>query len=67
MIVIDNKFNFGDIVYLKTDTDQRERIVTAYCLTVNGVTYELKQGNSSSWHYDYEISIQKNVLLSTTN
>jgi hypothetical protein len=67
MKVVDNKFDLGQIVYLKTDADQRERIVTGFCIRQAGQSYELMQGNIGSWHYDFEISEEKNVLMSTTN
>lgn len=67
MKVIDNKFELGQIVYLKTDTDQRERIVTGFCIRQMGQSYELMQGNIGSWHYDFEIATEKNVLMTTTN
>ena len=67
MKVIDNIFEIGQIVYLKTDTEQRERIVTGFCIRPTGQSYELIQGNVGSWHYDFEISTEKNVLMTTTN
>lgn len=67
MKVIDNKFELGQIVYLKTDTDQKERIVTGFCIRQSGQSYELAQGSISSWHYDFEICEEKNVLMTTTN
>lgn len=67
MMVIENKFNFGDIVYLKTDSDQRPRIVTRFCVGITAMAYELYCGTQCSWHCDYEISTEKDVLLTTTN
>jgi hypothetical protein len=67
MKVIDNKFELGQIVFLKTDTDQKERIVTGFCVRQYGQSYELMQGNAGSWHSDFEISTEKNVLMTTTN
>lgn len=68
MMVIDNKYGFGQEVYLKTDTDQKLRIITGMLLRPNGlVSYELSCGIDSRWHYDFEISTEKNVLMTTTN
>jgi hypothetical protein len=67
MMVIDNKFNFGDIVYLKTDPDQRPRIVTRFSVGATSMTYELTCGTVCSWHLDFEISTEKDVLITTTN
>jgi hypothetical protein len=68
MMVIDNKFNIGQEVYLKTDADQRLRMVTAIIIRPgNSYSYELTWGTDSRWHYDIEITTEKNVLISTTN
>jgi hypothetical protein len=67
MMIIENKFNFGDIVYLKTDPDQRARIVTTFSVGVHSMLYELSCGTITSWHRDFEISTEKDVLITTTN
>ena len=51
----------GDVVYLKTDTEQSKRIVTSIQLAGGSmassvISYELSQGDSHSEHYDSEIS-----------
>ena len=67
-MVIDNKFSFGDIVYLKTDKEQLPRIVTCIlCYKQGELIYKLTCGTTQSDHYDYEISTEINVLLQTTN
>jgi hypothetical protein len=68
MMVIDNKFELGDIVYLKTDPDQRARIVSKFSVLPNGlIVYELSHNTFTSPHYDFEISVEKDVLITTTN
>jgi hypothetical protein len=67
MMVIQNDHNFGDIVYLKTDSDQKPRIVFAIKVYKTDVLYELACGTTTSMHYDFEISKEVNVLLTTTN
>lgn len=52
----------ADIVYLKTDTNQKERMVTGIRIYPTGIIYELTHCDSVSYHYDFEISIEKNVL-----
>lgn len=67
-MVIDNKFELGDMVYLKTDPDQRERIVSKISVLPNGLlAYELSHNTSTSMHYNFEISLEKNIVLTTTN
>ena len=53
----------GEFVYLKTDRDQFERMVTGYCVRQNGITYELSLGSTTSWHYDFEISAEKDIKV----
>lgn len=64
MMVIDNRYSFGDVVYLKTDREQAPRIVFAYKVTEREVLYELACGEESSLHYGFELSLEPNVLIS---
>lgn len=66
-MVIENKFNFGDVVYLTTDPDQKPRIVTAICVRPGFIEYRLDCGTDWSWQPDFAISTEKNIVLSTTN
>lgn len=64
MMIIDNKYDFGDEVYLKTDADQLLRIVTAIHAHPSGqIIYQLSCGTMSSEHYDFEISREVNELI----
>lgn len=63
MINIDNKYSIGDIVYLKTDREQLQRIVFSINITKLELTYRLACGSQISDHYDFEISINKDVLI----
>jgi len=68
MMVINNKFEIGETVYQITDPNQFPRIITRFCVNPEGVvTYELYSGCIASWHYDFEFSREKNVLITTTN
>lgn len=63
MMIIENKFEIGDIVYLTTDEDQKRRVVTAITvLPDNKLTYQISCGHFASDHYEFEISDEKNVL-----
>ena len=71
-VSIDNKehqlkYNIGDSVYLKTDSDQLERIVTAILIRESSVMFELSQANISSYHFSFEISRDRNVLKVSTS
>lgn len=51
------KYELGQVVYLITDPDQRERIVTAIIIRPSAIIYELtKSDQGSSEHYEFEIS-----------
>jgi len=63
MNLMDNKHEIGNIVYLKTDIDQYQRIITGlYIRPCNVITYGLTQGTDESWHYDFEITVEKLYL-----
>jgi hypothetical protein len=64
---VDNIFNLEDIVYLKTDKDQCERIVTGLRISKYDIIYQLNCGDNESCHYDFEISDEVNVLITSTN
>lgn len=63
MMVIETKFDIGQTVYLKTDEDQKARIVVRIIVTApGGIIYGLACGIAETQHYDMEISEEKNVL-----
>lgn len=64
-----NKINhkIGDTVYLKTDPDQLERIVTGMDIRQSGIMYFLSQSTVETPHYDFEISTKKDILKTSTN
>lgn len=55
-MVIDNCFELGEFVYLKTDAEQERRIVTEISVRPTGILYRLTFGTIESYHYDIEIS-----------
>lgn len=61
---IDNEFDFGDEVYLVTDPDQSLRIVTTMSIMPKRlIMYELSKSEQASWHFDFEISRDKNLSM----
>lgn len=66
-VIVDTQFNIKDIVYLKTDVEQKPRIITGICVRDSGINYELSCGECLTWHYDFEITTEVNVLLTSTN
>lgn len=64
MMIIDNKYNIGDEVYLKTDIDQHKRLIIGIWITsVSSIIYELAQGVEKSWHTEQEITKEKTLVL----
>jgi hypothetical protein len=67
MMVIDNKYEIGEIVYLKTDLDQIARVVVAITVRPeNCIVYSLACGIDSSLHYALEISHEADAALKVT-
>ena len=65
MMVIENKYNIGETVYLVTDEDQKPRIVTGINVTVTGIRYNLVNGVTDTYHYELEMSDEKNILINS--
>lgn len=64
MMIVDNKFEHGEIVFLTTDEEQQRRVVTAIKMLPNNcILYELSCGALSSQHYDFEISREEDATL----
>jgi|TARA_B110000908_G_scaffold163346_1_gene209832 hypothetical protein len=62
------KFELGETVYLKTDTEQLQRMVTEISLSGSSmndhvVIYELSQSDLSSKHYSAEMSRNRNAHI----
>lgn len=56
------RFDIGDSVYLKTDPEQCERLVTGINIRQNGVSYALSHLTNESYHYDFEITKERDVI-----
>lgn len=67
-MTINNKFKLGELVYLKTDPEQMARIIISLQISVDGgLLYKLAIGMSEQWHYEVEISREKDIVLATQN
>lgn len=54
----------GRIVYLRTDEEQKQRIVTGYIIRPgSALLYMLTCGTTETNHYAIEISSKKNILI----
>lgn len=60
-MLIDNKYNLGQYVYLKTDPEQQVRIITDIRIGLDGgILYTIALGADTTNHYELEISKEKN-------
>ena len=67
MMMIDNKYEIGEIVYLKTDPDQHGRMVFAIELYKGGeLLYKLIMGTMVSAHYGFELSKERDSIKMLT-
>lgn len=63
-MTINNRFNIGQEVYLKTDPDQLKRIICQIAITPGAaLIYQLALASQNSWHYEIEISATEDQLL----
>ena len=62
-MVIENKYEIGQTVYLITDEDQKPRLVLTINVNKYDLIYEVTSGTSLSRHYDFEISEEKHLQL----
>lgn len=66
MMIIKNKYNLGQFVFLVTDEDQKQRIVTMLKIyPEGGIMYQLSVGKDFSDHYEIEISEEENIEIKT--
>lgn len=60
MLVIDNKFELGQLVYLITDLEQEAyHVVEIHIRPGGSILYSLCIRTSVSDHYEFEISLEK--------
>lgn len=61
------QFDIGDSVYLRTDHDQLERLVTGINIREVGVTYGVSCGTNESWHYAFEMTKERDIIKATSS
>ena len=62
------QFMIKQTVYLKTDKEQNPRLVTGISLRpFNSVTYGLTENSTETWHYGFEISDERDIVMATSN
>jgi hypothetical protein len=61
------KYKIGDICFLKTDVEQRLRIITGILIRQNCNLYYLSYCTEESLHYEFEFTEQMNELSKLFN
>lgn len=62
MMIVANKYEHGDIVYLKTDPYQMPRQVLSFTLFKSGeIMYAVTSSSETSNHHEFELSKEENT------
>jgi hypothetical protein len=65
MLIIDNAYTFGDMVYVKTDPQQLPGMIVGIVTygREDVIQYVVKVGPSQAEFFDYELSVEKKLDL----
>lgn len=61
--IIEVEYDYGTIVYLRSDSEKEPRIITGYEINSTGFTYRVECGVQTSYHYGFELTDNKDELL----
>ncbi|WP_421977850.1 hypothetical protein [Roseivirga seohaensis] len=64
--VLGAEFSLGQTVYLKTDDEQKPRMISGMMIRPGSIQYAVNSGATESWHYDIEISVDRDILMITS-
>ena len=64
MMVIENVFDIGEIVYLKTDREQEPRVIIELTIGDHYVAYTTSCGIMTTTHSALELTSEKNLIIS---
>ena len=56
------KFALGQIVFLKTDDEQEEYIVTGFIIRQGNIAYGISIATTESFHWDFELNAEIDEL-----
>ncbi len=62
-MTIETKFGIGQFVYLNTDEEQKKRLITGIAIYEKGTEYNLASNGSHNWHYELEMTTDKDECL----
>lgn len=57
---LQTKYDIGELVFLRTDSDQLERMVTCIKICATGCIYTLAHGTTETYHYEMELCRERN-------
>jgi hypothetical protein len=68
MMIINNEYSMGEIVYLITDKEQSPRQIISITIGANdAILYRVMSGTIDTYHFEVELSRVKDIMLTTTN
>ena len=62
MRITETKYDIQDVVYLVTDQDQLQRIVTGIWIRPTGLMYEVSCAGTLVYAYEFELWHEKNLF-----
>lgn len=63
MRLFESEFDIGDLIYLKHDPEQIQRMIVAITFDQYGEVYSIASGQEISQHSPMEISKEQNELM----
>lgn len=64
---VKSDYEYGDIVYIKTDPNQYPRQVVCLLFNPTGIVqYGVQSCTYISYHYGFELTIEKDVVLASS-
>ena len=57
------RYRIGDIVYCRSDVDNRLRVVTGYIIRKQMIIYIVSMDGSESYFYDFELISENEQLM----
>lgn len=54
-MTLETKYDVGDTVLLRHDSDKVKRMVTGFSFNGSAVSYCLANGDNEGWHLEFEI------------
>lgn len=61
-ININVKYNITDLVYVITDPDQNQGVITGYLVDQDSILYRVSVGSQSNYYYGFELSTERKVF-----